>query len=129
MELTSELIQQYNKYTTPQLKTKAQTVFNSWIRKRDLGLPCINCGNYRKLQAGHFFAAGPHNNIRFHEHNVNGECLQCNFYNSQSHAHGYKPNLIKKIGQENFDKLEMLSKIRSTKDDRFLYIEIIQKYK
>jgi hypothetical protein len=127
--MTSDTIQKYQKYTTPKLKLKAVDIFNAFIRKRDQDEPCINCGKYLRLQAGHYFAGGKHNNLRFDEDNVNGECKSCNYFDSQSHAHKYRVNLIKKIGQERFDRLEMLSKIRSTKDDRFLFIEIIEKYK
>ena len=116
--------------TIGKLKAKAQRVFNAWIRERDKDLPCINCGKYTKLQAGHFYPTSAFNHLRFNEHNTNGECLSCNYFNSQSHAYGYKPNLIKKIGQENFDKLELLSKMRVfTKDDKFFFDTIISKYK
>ena len=127
--LTAEIIQKYSKKSTASLKRKAIDVFNAFIRERDKDEPCINCGTYKILQAGHYFAAGKHNNLRFDEDNVSGECVSCNFFNSQSHAHGYQPNLIKKIGQERFDRLEMLSKVKSTKDDRLILIEIIEKYK
>lgn len=126
--MTSETIQKYSKLSTPKLKLKAQVVFNKWIRERDKNQPCINCGNYRTLQAGHYFAAGKHSNLRFNEDNVHGECLQCNYYNSQSHAMGYRVNLEKKIGKERFENLEMLSKTRVTKDNRFVFIEVIEKY-
>jgi len=100
------------------------------IRKRDSGLPCINCGQYKTLQAGHFYPTSTHPHLRFHEDNVHGEDLQCNYYNSQSHSYGYRNNLIKKIGQERFDALELLSKRKvGNKPDRFLYIEVIIKYK
>ncbi len=128
--MTSETIQKYSKYSTPKLKLKAQTVFNAWIRERDQNLPCINCGNYRTLQAGHFFPTSTHSYLRFHEHNTNGECLQCNYYNSQSHAYGYAVNLEKKIGKEDFEALMLLGSQRvQKKDDRFYFIEIIEKYK
>ena len=127
--MTSDTIQKYQKYVTAKLKLRAQREFNAFIRKRDQDQPCINCGSYSKLQAGHYFAAGKHNNLRFDEDNVHGECLKCNYFDSQSHAHKYRVNLIKKIGQERFDRLEMLSKIRSTKDDRFYFITVIEKYK
>ena len=118
------------KPTTAKAKKKAQDVFNKWIRQRDKDLPCINCGKYTTLQAGHFYPTSAFPHLRFNEHNTNGECLSCNYYNSQSHAYGYKPNLIKKIGQENFDKLELLSKMRVfAKDNLFYFQEIIKKYK
>lgn len=130
--MDTNIILKYKNISTPNLKKKAQIVFNAWIRKRDEGQPCINCGKYKKLQAGHYFAAGKYNSLRFNEDNVHGECLQCNYYNSQSHAQNYRPNLIKKIGIHRFELIERISQSqnqRITKDDRFLFIEIIEKYK
>jgi len=125
--LTAETIQKYQKVSTAALKRKAIKVFNAWIRMRDCDHPCINCGKFKTLQAGHYFAAWKHNNLRFNPDNCHGECLQCNYYNSQSHAHGYRVNLIKKIGKERFDKLEMLSKVKYQKDDRLFLISIIER--
>lgn len=128
--MDSKTIQKFSKYSVAQLKVKAQTVFNRWVRKRSEGEPCINCGKYRTLQAGHFFPTSTHSHLRFHEDNCWGECLQCNYFNSQSHSYGYRVNLIKKIGQERFDKIELLAKQKvGNRPDRFLYIEIILKYK
>ena len=127
--MTSETIQKYKHLTTARLKEKARQYFHIWIRNRDQDLPCINCGRYTTLQAGHYFAAGKYNSLRFNEDNVHGECLQCNYFDSQSHAQKYRPNLIKKIGQERYDKLELIAKTqRSHKDNRIEFIEIIEKY-
>ena len=130
--MTSETIQKYSKYSTPKLKLKAQTVFNAWIRERDQNLPCINCGRYTTLQCGHFFAAGKYNYLRFWEDNCHGECVSCNYFDSQSHAMKYRPNLIKKIGQERFDRLtfeSLRTDKRQYKHSRFELIEIIERYK
>lgn len=115
-------------YTTPQLKEKAQIVFNAWIRNRDKDLPCISCGSYNTEHASHFYSCGKHTNLRFNEDNVHLACKKCNYF-----LHGnlieYRKNLIKKIGIERVEKLDMWAKVRTTKQDRFLYIEIIEKYK
>lgn len=129
-ELSAKTIQRYKKYSVADLRNKAQVKFNAFIRKRDEGKPCINCGKYKKLQAGHFFPTSTHPHLRFNEDNVHGEDLQCNYYNSQSHSYGYRVNLIKRIGQERFNALEFLANRKvGNKPDRFLYIEIIEKYK
>lgn len=120
----------YRKYSVAQLIKKAQIKFNAFIRERDKDLPCINCGNYRKLQAGHFYPTSTHSHLRFNEDNTNGECLKCNFFNSQSHSYGYRINLEKKIGKERFEKLELLAQQKTGhKANRFHLIEIIEKYK
>lgn len=110
-------------------KVRAQEVFNAWIRKRDEGLGCIACGSHVDIQAGHFYSAGHHNHLRFNEHNTNGECLRCNYY-----LHGnlikYRIGLEKKIGAEALRQLDFLASFRvAVKNDKFLYLEIIKKYK
>ena len=123
---------QYSTKSVKELTKIAQKHFNKFIRERDKGKPCINCGDNRKLQAGHYFPTGTYPGLRFDEDNCNGECLQCNYFNSQSHSYGYRNNLIKKIGQERFNQLELkagMSKRSFHKWDRFTLIEIIEKYK
>lgn len=127
--MTSDQIQKYNKYPTPKLKLKAQTVFNAFIRKRDEGLPCISCGSYNTAHASHFMSAGNYNYLRFNEDNVHLSCVKCNTF-----LHGnlieYRKRLIQKIGQERVEYLELMGTIhRTTKNDRYFFIEIIEKYK
>jgi len=126
--MNADTIKKYSKLSTPNLKKKAQIVFNAWIRKRDSNESCISCGSYNTEHASHYYSAGKHNNLRFEEDNVWLSCKKCNYF-----MHGnlipYRENLIKKIGLKRVERLDMLSKIRSTKDDRFLFIEIIERYK
>jgi hypothetical protein len=56
--------------TVGQLKKQLQPIFNEYIRLRDEGKPCISCGSYNKLQAGHFWAVGGYDGLRFDEDNV-----------------------------------------------------------
>ena len=122
-------VSKYANKSTPYLKKKAQEVFNKWIRLRDAEQPCISCGKYTTLQEGHFYSAGKHNHMRFLEHNCNGQCLQCNYFLS-GNLLPYRENLIEKIGLEAVEHLDFLSKIRTVqKDQKWLYIEIITKYK
>lgn len=119
------------KKTVSQLKGIAVTHFHKFIRNRDHGQPCISCGKYTTLQAGHFYSAG-HNPIgKFNEDNVHGQCVRCNLYLS-ANLIPYRQNLIEKIGQERFDKLELkvqISKRLGYKWDKFFLIETIEKYK
>lgn len=94
------------------LKTKSewlndfQKVFNTFIRERDLGKPCISCNKQLrgKYDAGHMFTVGAYPNIRFNEDNVHGQCVECN-----QHKHGnvaeYAIMLPLRIGQERYEKL------------------------
>jgi hypothetical protein len=105
-----------NKKTLPALKKELQTVFNTFIRLRDTQesqgkkfFVCISCGHPKELNqmnAGHYWAAGGHEAVRFDEDNVHGQCIHCNLY-QHSNEKLYRVNLIKKIGQKAFDILEM----------------------
>ncbi len=117
-----------NKTKTSTLKRNAIEAFNAYIRQRDRDNACISCGRYVMLQAGHFYSAGKHTHMRFNEDNVHGQCVQCNYYLS-ANLLKYRDNLIKKIGQERVERLDFLASQRvMTKDNRFYFIEIIEKY-
>lgn len=82
-----------------------QKVFNEYIRKRDLGKPCISCDSMTgKRDAGHMFTVGGNPELRFDEDNVHSQCVYCN-----QHQHGsvanYMLNLPKRIGQDRYDAL------------------------
>ncbi len=87
--------------TVQQLMKLAQVVFNTYIRTRDKGQPCISCGNPepKKVNAGHYYSSGGHKNITFHEDNLHLQCEYCNTY-----LHGnlieYRKNLLIKIGKK-----------------------------
>lgn len=94
--------------THSQWLNELQKVFNTYIRVRDKGQPCISCGKpYGQFTetAGHYFTTGAYPNLRFNEDNCH---LQC-WWNCNKNRHGniteYTPNLIKKIGLERFNKL------------------------
>lgn len=89
----------------PKLLEKAQKVFNRYIRERDNGLPCIACGSYEVLQAGHYVPQKGGSFLRFDEWNVNGECAKCNGFD-QFHLVGYRKRLIDKIGLKAVEWLE-----------------------
>lgn len=85
-----------------------QTVFNTYIRLRDINSGCITCGqNLSKIKfdAGHFYSVGSTPALRFHEDNVHGQCVHCN-----QHLHGrlidYMDKLPIRIGQERFELLK-----------------------
>ena len=118
----------YNDMNYNDLMQIAQRHFNAYIRKRDEGKPCINCNQFKRLQAGHYFSVGGHGSVRFDENNCHGECKQCNYYNSQSHAYKYRNNLIAKIGLKEFEQLELKSKFVK-KWSRYELIQIIETYK
>lgn len=84
----------------------AQQVFNKFIRLRDAGENCISCNKKPlKENAGHFYNANNHWNVRFNEDNVHLQCEYCNTY-----LHGsliqYREGLINKIGFYKFSILK-----------------------
>lgn len=87
----------------------AQTHFNTFIRLRDEGNDCISCGKKPlKKNAGHFFNANNHYNVRFDERNVHLQCEHCNTFLS-GNLIPYRENLIKKIGIQEFEKLSEIA--------------------
>jgi hypothetical protein len=83
--------------------------FNSYIRARDKGMPCISCdkpaGTY-KLTSGHFYPQGTYRNIALDERNAHGQCwYNCN-KNKSGNLHEYRPRLIKKIGLKTVEQLD-----------------------
>lgn len=128
--MESKIIQRYRKKSATQLKGIATTHFNKFIRLRDKGQNCISCDNQFN-QAGHYYSGGHYSGLKFNEDNVNGQCLQCNYY-----KHGnlieYRLKLEKKIGIERLNQLDELAKIykrSSFKWDKITLIEIIEVYK
>jgi hypothetical protein len=90
----------------PKLKNELQEIFNSYIRLRDEGKPCISCNQTGKyLQAGHYFPVQGYDGLRFDEFNVNGECIKCNCFD-EGHLIGYGDNLTKRIGIESMTWLK-----------------------
>ena len=106
----------------------AQQVFNKYIRLRDKGQLCISCQSVpKKENAGHFYNANNHWNVRFDEYNVHLQCEHCNTFLSGNLLQ-YRENLLKKIGYENFELLSA----EANKTRKFTIEElkeIINKYK
>ncbi len=106
----------------------AQITFNKYIRLRDKGNVCISCQKIpKKENAGHFYNANNHYNVRFDENNVHLQCEHCNTFLS-GNLINYRENLLKKIGAEEFNVLEGKSKVtrKFTKEE---LKEIINTYK
>jgi hypothetical protein len=117
--------------TLPSLKKKCQIIFNDYIRLRDKDQPCISCGEFKPLQAGHYYACGGYDGLRFNEDNVHGECVRCNCFD-ESHLIGYGENLKERIGIERFEKLKLDAKIYKAigyKFSRLELIDLIAKYR
>jgi hypothetical protein len=107
----------------------AQQVFNKYIRLRDKGNVCISCQKKPlKENAGHYFNANNHWNVRFNELNVHLQCEHCNTYLSGNLIE-YRKGLIDKIGIEQLTLLELEAKKtrKFTKDELMQIINIYKK--
>jgi hypothetical protein len=113
----------------PKLLEKTQKVVNSYIRKRDEGLPCISCGSNNGNQAGHYFAVKGHSALRFNEWNIHLQCAGCNMYKHGNQAM-YRIGLVEKIGEKAVNGLETIAtKVKVYKWSRSELNELIEKYK
>lgn len=84
---------------------------HEYIKERDHGLPCISCGQHcERMEAGHYKAvgAGGGSPARFHPDNIHLQCHPCNHFNGGGNHYGYRPNLVKKIGEERVRAVEQL---------------------
>jgi len=93
------------------LKREVQTLFNAFIRRRDILMGhtfiCISCGKEKDISfmnAGHLFSIKGYDHLRYNEDNCNGECSGCNGFN-KNHQIWYSINLQKKIGEERWNAL------------------------
>lgn len=136
--LHSSDIQKYKHLSYQGLKNKAIKIFNAWIRERDRNgdtFQCVSCRNHKVIKslpqggsnyhAGHFIPAGTCEALRFDEVNVNGECLQCNYF-SGDHLLGYRYTIIKKWGEEQLKRIEMIEKISKRKSKKWSRIELVE---
>jgi hypothetical protein len=114
--------------TVQDLVKAAQLVFNKFIRLRDKDELCISCKQTpKKVNAGHFWNANNHWNVRFDEDNVHVQCERCNSYLSGNLIE-YRQHLLTKIGAERYNQLEAKARVtrKFTKDE---LKEIIKTYK
>lgn len=95
---------------------------HKYIRLRDQGKPCISCGEpyNSRHQAGHFYKAELFSSLKFNEFNISNQCVGCNIHKEGNESQ-YRVNLPKRIGKEQYDKLNELAaedKIKTHKWDR-----------
>jgi len=114
--------------TVQDLIKLAQQVFNQYIRLRDRGKVCISCNTKpKKENAGHFYSAGTHTNVRFDERNVHLQCEPCNSFLS-GNLLMYRENLLAKLGMEEFERLT-IDAMQTRKYSREELKDLINNYK
>lgn len=96
----------------PYWMAEAQKAFNTYVRLRDAGKPCICCGQPLGegsvgggYDAGHYRSRGAAPHLRFDERNCHAQRKYCNQYLS-GNVVGYRKGLIERIGLEEVEALE-----------------------
>lgn len=119
--------------TIPDLIKEAQRDFNSYVRLRDVGKPCICCG--RPLgdgdvggayDCGHYRSTGSASHLRFDERNAHAQNKQCNRWGA-GRAVDYRIGLIGRIGLEAVESLESDNTPKKWRRDELIAIRA--KYK
>lgn len=94
-----------------QARRKAQAAFNSWVRFRDAGRPCISCGAMPDpkrggtMDAGHYRSTGACPQLRFDPDNCHLQCVRCN-RDLSGNSVAYRVGLVRRIGVQRLARLE-----------------------
>lgn len=115
--------------TISQLKQRARTPFQKWIRLRDKDKPCISCGSVSdKVDSGHYKKAEVYFGLIFDEDNVHSQCQKCNRYLGGNEAN-YRQGLVARFGEQFVLDLERKAdETRDYKHSREELEEIKNKY-
>lgn len=110
--------------STSSLIQLAQKETNEYVRLRDQDKPCISCGVRSVSDAGHYIAVGRCEKLRFDLDNINGQCEKCNRFGG-GEIIDYRQNLIKKIGIDRVENLEMKYQFYKRDISKWDKIEIV----
>jgi hypothetical protein len=110
-------------------KKAAKEACHAYIRERDKHQPCICCGKPLgdEYHAGHFLESGNNPRIRYDEHNIHGQRIDCNHFKGGDSG-DYEKNLRAKVGDDIVDSLKKKKggTLKRTPQD---YMEIETYYK
>ncbi len=119
--------------TISKLKKELDKWFSLYIRLRNSTpqgiVKCYTCGtskHYKKMQAGHF-QSRRFLSTRWHEENVQVQCVRCNMFN-QGEQYLFGKLLDVRIKEGTSSKLELLAK-STVKIMRHEYEDMIKEYK
>lgn len=115
--------------TISDYKKKLQSVFNKYVRLRDLHRGCVSCDtplHSRKFDAGHYYPT-TYQGIRFDERNVHGQCVPCN-RSMHGNLHEYRKRITNRISEDDLKWLDenRYKPLKWTKEE---YKEKIEYYK
>lgn len=117
--------------TIGKLKKELDDVFSKYIRHKyavDGIVECYTCGVVKpiaQMQNAHFWSR-THLSTRWEEKNCRPGCVGCNVFKHGNYIE-YTKRLLKELGQDEFEKLELLknTNIKITRDD---YMRMINEY-
>lgn len=115
------------------LRDKLDSVFSKYIRLKFSdargNCRCISCGNvfyWKDIQNGHYMSRR-YMSTRFSEDNCRPQCISCNIFN-QGNIQMYRRALIKQIGEQRVDLIEVRAKQESKNWSLFEYKAMIDFY-
>jgi len=115
---------------------EAQFEVNAYVRLRDHHLNCISCDRSPEdthlrgsaFHAGHYRGRGASPNLRYNLHNIRKQCAYCNEHLSGNVVE-YRKGLIKRIGIEKVEALEINNGYRKFTKDYCIRVKAIFKKK
>jgi len=117
----------------PVLVKRAQAAFNLFIRTRDKGQTCIDCGKPFEpnkpggsVDAGHYLSRGSAAHLKFMEDNCHAQRKNCNMPGGATRL-DYRNGLIARIGLERVEAIEADQESRNY--TRHELIELAVKYR
>lgn len=115
------------------LRDKLDSVFSKYIRLKFSDVRgncrCISCGKvfyWKDIQNGHYMSRR-YMSTRFSEDNCRPQCISCNIFN-QGNIQMYRRALIKQIGEQRVDLIEVRAKQESKNWSLFEYKAMIDFY-
>lgn len=106
------------------MKKRLSISINKLAKLIDYNRPCISCGSFEPLEAGHYYSVGAFANMQWYIHNIHGQCHYCN-HNLSGNRKGYRNGLLERYGQEYVDTLEAFnSKNKLLKLNRYDIAEL-----
>ena len=115
------------------LRDKLDAIFSKYIRlkysDKNGYCRCISCGKvffWKDIQNGHYMSRR-YMSTRFSEDNCRPQCVACNIFN-QGNIQMYRRALIKQIGEQRVDLIEIRAKQESKNWSLFEYQTMIDFY-
>jgi len=87
------------------MKKTLSISINKLVKLIDENKPCISCGSYEPLEAGHFKSVGAFINMQWYIHNIHGQCHYCNQHLSGNQK-AYRIGLERRYGTDYVEMIE-----------------------